>query len=134
MGEDAAVAMMRNGAADYLLKDRLARLGPAVDRALSAWRLRRETDERLRLSEQRYRDLVTNVPVGLYRTTADGRIVEANPAMVRMLGFPDRESLLATNIPDSTSIPAPVPIAWRSSSGPRGRTSLSTSSAGTTAP
>src|ERR1700730_9213736 len=34
IGEDTAVAMMRMGAADYVLKDRLARLGPAVDNAL----------------------------------------------------------------------------------------------------
>jgi DNA-binding NtrC family response regulator len=34
IGEDAAVAMMQQGAADYLLKDRLVRLGPAVTRAL----------------------------------------------------------------------------------------------------
>ena len=94
IGEEAAVSMMRRGAADYLLKDRLARLGPAVERALSVWQLRRQQRE----SERRYRDLVTNVPMGLYRTTAAGEILDANPAMVQILGFPDRETLLATNM------------------------------------
>ncbi len=42
IGEDTAVDAMRFGATDYLLKDRMARLGPAVERALEAGRLRRE--------------------------------------------------------------------------------------------
>jgi CheY-like chemotaxis protein len=42
IGEDTAVEAMRQGAADYLLKDRLARLGTAVTRALAEARLRRE--------------------------------------------------------------------------------------------
>jgi signal transduction histidine kinase/DNA-binding LytR/AlgR family response regulator len=49
VGEGTAVDLLRNGAADYLLKDRLARLGPAVARGLERRRLRaeaRRTDER----------------------------------------------------------------------------------------
>ncbi len=42
IGEELAVAAMRAGAADYLLKDRLARLGPAVQQALEQRRLRTE--------------------------------------------------------------------------------------------
>ncbi len=42
IGEELAVAAMREGAADYLLKDRLARLGPAVRQALEQKRLRIE--------------------------------------------------------------------------------------------
>jgi signal transduction histidine kinase len=42
IGEELAVAAMREGAADYLLKDRLARLGPAVQQALEQKRLRAE--------------------------------------------------------------------------------------------
>jgi len=41
VSEEAAVDCMKRGAADYLLKDRLARLGPAVTRAIEAKRLRR---------------------------------------------------------------------------------------------
>ena len=51
IGEDAAVSAMRLGAADYLLKDRLARLGPAVSHALEQSRLRRDharADEEIR--------------------------------------------------------------------------------------
>ena len=47
IGEDTAVAAMRSGAADYLLKDRLARLGQAVEHALDEKRLheRRQAEE-----------------------------------------------------------------------------------------
>ena len=40
------------------------------------------------------------VPVGLYRTRPDGTIVDANPTLVRMLGFPSRAALLAINAGD----------------------------------
>lgn len=51
----------------------------------------------LRHSERRYRTLFDGVPVGLYRTTADGEFMDANPALVLMLGFPNREVLLKVN-------------------------------------
>jgi PAS domain S-box-containing protein len=48
-------------------------------------------------SELRYRSLYDGVPVGLYRSTPDGRLLDANPALWQMLGYPDRESLLAAD-------------------------------------
>ncbi|MFX1562236.1 MAG: PAS domain S-box protein [Promethearchaeota archaeon] len=56
-------------------------------------------------AEARYLSLFDSVPVGLYRTTLDGRILEANKALVEMLGFPDRESLLARKATDFYVIP-----------------------------
>jgi PAS domain S-box-containing protein len=41
--------------------------------------------------------LPDGIPVGLYRSTPEGRILEANDTMVEMLGFADRASLLATD-------------------------------------
>ncbi|MGM0664892.1 MAG: PAS domain-containing protein [Thermodesulfobacteriota bacterium] len=46
----------------------------------------------LRKSEERYRTLFENVPVGLYRTDEDRRIIEANPALANILVFCDRIS------------------------------------------
>jgi diguanylate cyclase (GGDEF)-like protein/PAS domain S-box-containing protein len=51
----------------------------------------------LRESEERYRILFDDVPVALYRTTTDGRFLDANPAMIQMLGFPDRSILISGN-------------------------------------
>jgi PAS domain S-box-containing protein len=62
---------------------------------------RKRADEALRTSEERYRALFEDVPVGLYRTTPDGEILDANRAAVQMLGYPDRESLLAANAADA---------------------------------
>lgn len=55
IGDEEAVGLMRNGAADYILKDRMARLGEAVRQALEKWQLRSkysEAQEDLRLLNQ----------------------------------------------------------------------------------
>ena len=44
-------------------------------------------------SEKRYRNLYERVPIGLYRNTPDGKIEDANPALIKMLGFPNLEAL-----------------------------------------
>ena len=48
-------------------------------------------------SEERYRTLFEGVPVGLYRTTPEGQVVEANLAQVKMLGYSSRLDLMKTN-------------------------------------
>lgn len=50
-----------------------------------------------RCAEERLQSLFDRVPVGLYRATPDGQLLDANPAYVQILGYPTRESLLATN-------------------------------------
>lgn len=60
IGEDAAVAAMRNGASDYLLKNNLARLAPALLNAIDAVdseRARRSSDDELLRSKQRLHQL-----------------------------------------------------------------------------
>ena len=54
---------------------------------------RKQAEGILRDREQRLRSLFEGVPVGLYRTDLEGRIVDANPALLNMLGFPDVSSL-----------------------------------------
>ena len=60
----------------------------------------REFEATLRKSEVRYRSLFDSVPIGLYRTTPEGEIVDVNPALVELLGYPDRETLLTTPVSD----------------------------------
>ncbi|OGP71453.1 MAG: hypothetical protein A2W09_05795 [Deltaproteobacteria bacterium RBG_16_50_11] len=62
---------------------------------------RKQVEEALRESEERYRSLFNDVPVGLYRTTLEGQILDANHALAQLLGYPDRESLLAINTFDT---------------------------------
>jgi PAS domain S-box-containing protein len=49
-------------------------------------------------SEERYRQLFENVPIGIYRTTPDGRIVDSNPALVKMLGYKSFAELSERNL------------------------------------
>lgn len=57
---------------------------------------RKAAEEALRQGELRYRQLFEDIPVGLYRSSPEGGLIDANPAMVSMLGFADRKSLLET--------------------------------------
>lgn len=64
IGEDTAVAAMRNGASDYLLKNNLARLAPAVEHAIAAHRdrqARHQADRELAASRQRLSELAQHL-------------------------------------------------------------------------
>lgn len=56
---------------------------------------RKNAEEALRRSEERFRGLVENMIEGVYQTTPDGRILAGNPALVRLLGFDSEEELRA---------------------------------------
>src|SRR5262252_6658587 len=89
--EELAVAAMKAGFDDYVLKHphHFPRLVSAIRSALEDAARRRVGRE----SELRYQKLFEGVPVGLYRSTPTGQVLDANPALVRMLGFPSREGL-----------------------------------------
>jgi len=55
----------------------------------------KRAQQSLKESEAHFRGLFDGVPVGLYRTTFDGRIIDANPMLVRMLGYPSKEQFLS---------------------------------------
>jgi len=81
IGEDVAVAMIRRGAADYLLKDRLGRLGPAVQTALTENKLRLEksqTEKELRASEARFLTFMHHSPALTFIKDEFGRILYVN--------------------------------------------------------
>ena len=59
---------------------------------------RKRTEESLREREERYRSLYENSNVGIYRTTPDGRILLANPALIRMLEYSSLEELTERNL------------------------------------
>lgn len=60
----------------------------------------KRAEEAIRESENRYRTLFEGVPMGLYRTTPEGRILDVNPTLIKMLRYPDRKSLIAKNAKD----------------------------------
>jgi PAS domain S-box-containing protein len=94
--EEDAVSCMKQGADDYLIKDRYARLVPAIYNALEEKRLRdekRSVEEAVRQSEQRYRSLVEHSPDAIL-VTHDGSISYVNDAGVRLFGAGDRQELV----------------------------------------
>jgi signal transduction histidine kinase/FixJ family two-component response regulator len=93
VSEETAVESMRAGAQDYVTKQNLTRLVPALERELNeavARRGRRAAEIALKASEARFHRLVEAMPVGLLISDASGTIVYANKAIERMLGYAAR--------------------------------------------
>jgi two-component system, cell cycle sensor histidine kinase and response regulator CckA len=57
---------------------------------------KRRAEEQLRASEEKYRGIFNNAVEGIFQTTPSGRILTANPAIARMLGYADAAELMAT--------------------------------------
>lgn len=89
LGEERAVAALRAGATDFVLKDNLVRLAPAMVRALEEWRQRRkylETQAALELSERRYRAVVEDQGNPIIRMLPDLTVTFVNGAYLRYFG------------------------------------------------
>jgi PAS domain S-box-containing protein len=89
IGEDAAVAAMKAGAHDYIMKDNLARLNTAIERELreaESRRERRRAEEALRVSETRFRLMIEQSPLSIQIFSPDGRTVRVNRAWERLWG------------------------------------------------
>jgi PAS domain S-box-containing protein len=94
IGEDIAVAAMKAGAHDYLMKGNLNRLAPAVERELREAANRasqREAKQALHESEQRYRLLWETSPDAVILMDTESRIHFANPAVKEVFGYPPEE-------------------------------------------
>jgi PAS domain S-box-containing protein len=95
-------SMRRVGATHLLIwLTGLGGIGLMAHRINRSEAVRKQAEEALRNSEERYHGLFENIPIGLYRTNLDGRIIEANSALVQMLGHPNRDCLLAVNSSDT---------------------------------
>lgn len=61
---------------------------------------RKEIENTLRQSEEKYRDLFQYAPVGIYQSTRDGRIITANDQLAIILGYSSTSELMSQNIKD----------------------------------
>jgi PAS domain S-box-containing protein len=82
---------MRSGAVDYLVKGEME--PEVLERAVRYAVERHRTQEELRRSEERNRGMFDHLPLGLFRVGPGGEYLEANPALIRTLDFPDRHTL-----------------------------------------
>ena len=105
IGDEVAIECMKQGASDYLLKDRMARLGIAVSHAIEEKRLReekRQTEASLVTSEEKFRTLFDNASDGIIIHDLDARILEVNQVTCERLGY-SREELLLMSLMDIES-------------------------------
>ena len=85
-----AVELIHAGAKDYVLKDRLARLGPAVQRVLSmeqGIRARKAAEKSLRESEAKFRDLVESTSDWIWEVDEHGVYTYSSPQVFDLLGY-----------------------------------------------
>src|SRR5256886_11246111 len=103
LNEERAVAFMKAGAADYILKDHLTRLPEAIRRALLEQRLRVEREQAvaaLRESEAQYRSLFESTPYPMWVFDLEThRVLAVNGAAITHYGY-SREEFLALRIED----------------------------------
>lgn len=113
MGEEVAIETLKRGATDYVLKQRLERLVPAVQRALreaEERRARRQIEAELHRQEQEYRALVENSPDIIIRFDKNYRTLYVCPAITEATGLPVEHFLGKT--PAEQGYPEEVYIPW----------------------
>ena len=113
LGEEYAIRAIKSGATDYVLKTNLARLPPAVERALGEARQRaaqRQAETELRESELRFQATFDQAAVGICHVATDGMILIANRRIGEILGYQKAEligrSVYDLSHPDDRSVTA----------------------------
>jgi PAS domain S-box-containing protein len=102
VGEDLAVEAVKQGATDYVLKQNLSRLGPAIKRALleaeNEWKLF-EAEQILRESEELFETIVKSSPVAIaISRPSDGCIINVNNEWARISGYSIEEIINKNSI------------------------------------
>ncbi len=94
IGEENAVALIKEGASDYVPKDRLTRLASTVEYALRDSQKRRrlkQAEEALRASEEKYRLLADNTVDGVWLLDMNFKLIYCSPASEKQSGFTVQE-------------------------------------------
>ncbi|MGB2981696.1 MAG: PAS domain S-box protein [Candidatus Zixiibacteriota bacterium] len=92
IGEDTAVEAMKAGAHDYIMKDRLTRLIPTIQRELKEARIRgarKQAEEALRRQAQ----ILDQIHDSVVSTDLDGNVTSWNKGAERLFGYSDKEVL-----------------------------------------
>ncbi|MCK9283089.1 MAG: PAS domain S-box protein [Rhodocyclaceae bacterium] len=100
MGEEFAIETLHQGAADYVLKNHLSKLAPAVNRALlmaGEQRRRKEAELDLMESEEKFRNMAESAQDGIVVVDQDGQVTYWNPAAERMFGYL-QEAIVGRNL------------------------------------
>lgn len=96
VGEDTAVAALKAGANDFLVKGQLTRLAPAIERELKDAQVRQErraAERALHDQEHYFQVLIENVSDVIITLDETGQITYASPALTRILGYMPAEHI-----------------------------------------
>lgn len=96
IGEETAVEVMKAGAHDYVMKDKLAKLSVAVKREIAEAKIRRDKksmEDMLKRSENNFRNSLDESPLGVRIVTSDGELLYANREILNMFGYDSIDEL-----------------------------------------
>jgi PAS domain S-box-containing protein len=115
MGEERAVDALRYGANDYVLKQHLNKLAPAIQRIMHEV----ETEHASKENEIKYRSFFENSMDAILLASADEKIFSANPAACIMLGYSEEElfELGRSSIVEMTDPQLPILLSERALNG-----------------
>ena len=102
IGEEKAVELLKQGAWDFVLKDNLLRLLPAINRCLHKAEDRRrlhQSESDLRVSHETLRNILDTTLDGFWQVDCDGKLTGVNPAYSLQSGY-TREELLGMQVTD----------------------------------
>jgi diguanylate cyclase (GGDEF)-like protein/PAS domain S-box-containing protein len=134
---ETVAEFITKGVYDCIEMDHIGHLPVAIHRALDEKTLRDERDRAengLKHSEARYRALAGNLSYGICRCSLEGKFLEVNEAMVKMLAYTSKEELLAVNLasdliqepgkraqllgqPDQQGSVDPIEVEWKRKDG-----------------
>jgi PAS domain S-box-containing protein len=98
IGEEKAIELIKQGAVDYVLKDKPDKLAYAVTRALEEAKEKEArilAEKEAKESEAKYRALYENSINGIFRSAPDGHLLEVNPAYAHMFGYNSPAEIIA---------------------------------------
>ena len=94
IGEEIAIQALKTGAKDYVFKDKMQKLAPAVLRAINEREEiyeRQHAEEELRKSELKYRTLIERMNEGIVQVDVNNKILFVNDRICNMLGYNEIE-------------------------------------------
>lgn len=94
IGEETAISLMKDGASDFVMKDKLGRLVPVIERELKDAMVRQEhrkAQDALRKNEKLLRGITSSLGEGLLVLNKEGELLFMNPEAERLLGWSEQE-------------------------------------------
>ena len=95
--EEVAIEALNSGADFYLQKggepkSQFAELKNKIQQAVK----RRRAEQALQESEEHYRGMFANAPIGIFHSTPEGQLIDVNPVFARMFGYESPAEMIET--------------------------------------